>query len=106
MPSALTVLSRPSAESQQAEPVHGVESSVAHHAARISALQRLRRSLARSPYAELRAVAVQLVDQSVCMNGIVSSYYLKQVAQETLRQAGTSLPIRNGLDVRPAGPLR
>lgn len=50
----------------------------------------------------LRRVSVVVDDQRVILSGTVPSYYMKQMAQETARQACPSRKVYNDLDVVPA----
>jgi osmotically-inducible protein OsmY len=51
----------------------------------------------------LRGVSVVVDDQRITLFGTVPSYYMKQMAQETARQACSSRKVYNDLDVVPAG---
>ncbi len=50
----------------------------------------------------LRRVHVIVDNQRVVLSGTVSSYYMKQMAQETARQACPTRKVYNDLDVAPA----
>ncbi len=61
--------------------------------------------LARAPNPQLRRVRVSETDQAIVLRGTVSSYYLKQLAQECLRSVAEGRRIVNLLEVRrPAVP--
>ena len=47
----------------------------------------------------LRRVSVEVDDQRIVLSGTVSSFYLKQVAQETARQTCPSRQVYNDVDV-------
>lgn len=50
----------------------------------------------------LRRVSVEVNNQCIILSGTVPSYYMKQIAQETARQACPSRKLYNDLDVAPA----
>lgn len=52
-----------------------------------------------SPFAELHGVDVDSQDERVHLRGEVQTYFLKQVAQETVRSATHGLEVRNDLRV-------
>lgn len=60
--------------------------------------------LSESPLPELRRLVVTVTDGEVVLSGRVSSYYLKQVAQETVRFAASDRKLVNRVQVadRPA----
>jgi len=51
----------------------------------------------------LRRVSVVVDNQRVILSGTVASYYMKQMAQETARQACPGRKVYNDVDVEPAG---
>ncbi len=58
-------------------------------------------ALTSSPLGQLRRLVVVADDTQVVITGQVSSYYLKQMAQETVRSAlGDRTPL-NRVEVRP-----
>ena len=60
------------------------------------------RQLGDSGHPGLRGIGVRVDSEYVVLSGTVGSYYLKQVAQETARQACPEHRVFNQLDV----PLR
>lgn len=56
-------------------------------------------SLGLAGHRGLRGVQVDVEDDRVVLSGTVSSYYLKQMAQETARQVCPGRKVYNGLDV-------
>lgn len=60
-------------------------------------------ALVRSGAPELRRVNVSVDDGRVMLFGSVSSYYLKQLAQESLRPCAIGMKIDNQLKVTPKG---
>jgi hypothetical protein len=52
-----------------------------------------------SPIGQLRRLSVRETDTEVVITGRVSSYYLKQMAQEALRAAAGHRAIRNAVEV-------
>jgi len=65
--------------------------------ARLSALAR--RALANSGYAPLATLDCQVDDGVIILRGIVNSFYLKQVAQESVRRLGVADRIENRVTV-------
>ncbi|WDQ14860.1 BON domain-containing protein [Rhodopirellula sp. P2] len=59
----------------------------------------------RVGHGELRDIRVDVSDQGVVLQGRVSSFYLKQLAQEAVRPLSRSLRIRNQIDVTGKKPL-
>lgn len=55
--------------------------------------------LAQSPYRELRKMKVTVSKDEIELRGTVSSFYLKQVAQEIARKVASDKHIRNLLQV-------
>lgn len=60
---------------------------------------RIRLLLAESPIAEIRRVRVEQHGDQVLLQGRVRSFYAKQMAQETVRQAVGELQIVNSVNV-------
>jgi hypothetical protein len=56
-------------------------------------------ALARTRIGELKRVRVEVDAASVTLRGNVSSFYLKQLAQESIRSLALGLSIRNELSV-------
>lgn len=54
---------------------------------------------AQSPFHELRQIRVDVTQEQILLSGSVASYYIKQVAQETARQACCFRKIRNKITV-------
>ena len=55
--------------------------------------------LSQSPVTELRELQVSNDGQSLFISGRVSSFYHKQLAQETVRQVATGLHVVNRVNV-------
>ncbi len=51
-------------------------------------------------YQEMRGIKVRLRDGLVTLRGNVTSYYMKQVAQEAIRPLAIGLHINNEIEVR------
>jgi hypothetical protein len=62
-------------------------------------LGQARRLLADSPFQEIRGLRVEIEDESVLLRGKVPSFYMKQVAQETLRNATRGIQLVNEVRV-------
>lgn len=60
---------------------------------------RIRHLLAESPIAEVRQVRVEQEGDRVLLQGRVRTFYAKQMAQETVRQAVGKLQIVNSVNV-------
>ncbi|MEM8733059.1 MAG: BON domain-containing protein [Planctomycetota bacterium] len=60
---------------------------------------RLRILLSESPIAEIRRVKVEQQGDRVLLQGRVRSFYAKQMAQETVREAAGKLHIVNTVSV-------
>ena len=58
-------------------------------------------ALTSSPLGQLRRLVVICDDTKVVITGQVSSYYLKQMAQETVRPALGARTLLNRVEVRP-----
>ena len=56
-------------------------------------------ALSASPMPELRRLSVQTNDQEVILTGRVSSYYLKQMAQESVRGSVGRRKLLNRVEV-------
>ena len=69
------------------------------------ALERARIAISRNPYLMNKKIRLSLEGDCIQILGTVSSYFEKQIAQETLRQIVTPLRIQNELVVcwSPAG---
>lgn len=61
-------------------------------------------SLRESPYRELKNIRVQASGKSVCLTGMVSSFFLKQMAQETVRPIFPNQRIYNHIQVKNRVP--
>lgn|SRR5262245_5157971 len=61
--------------------------------------ERIQRTLEASGYPELCSVLVIADDRAVLLQGNVSSYFLKQIAHETVRAALGERPLLNALRV-------
>ena len=57
--------------------------------------------LRECPVNDLRRLEVSETDSEIVVSGIVTSYYLKQMAQETLRPALAGRKLRNRVIVLP-----
>lgn len=57
--------------------------------------------LTSSPLGQLRRLSVTENDTEVVLTGQVSSYYLKQMAQETVRKAAGKRTLVNHVEVCP-----
>jgi hypothetical protein len=57
--------------------------------------------LRQSPLPDLRRLLVEETEFEVIISGTVSSYYLKQLAQETIRTALARRRLRNRVVVAP-----
>jgi hypothetical protein len=60
---------------------------------------RLNDELRRVGHGELRGVHIDVNEHGIVLQGKVSSYYLKQLAQEAIRPLSRSLRIRNQIHV-------
>jgi hypothetical protein len=58
-------------------------------------------ALTSSPLGQLRRLIVIADDQQVVITGTVSSYYLKQMAQETVRPLVAGRQLLNHVEVAP-----
>src|SRR5688500_12322398 len=56
-------------------------------------------ALKKSSHPALRNLSVEGTDQSLIISGRVTSYYLKQLAQETIMQCREGLQLVNKVDV-------
>ena len=56
--------------------------------------------LAASPMPELRRLEVEATDEAVTLRGRVSSFYLKQMAQECVKPAVAGRRLVNRVEVR------
>jgi osmotically-inducible protein OsmY len=65
--------------------------------------ERIEHALRTTGYGSLRGIEVTVDAQLVILGGRVSSYYLKQVAQETALSVAEAHQVRNNLEVvRPS----
>src|SRR5262245_25196025 len=62
-------------------------------------LEQARDKLRQSPYLELRRVNCDYCDGTVTLAGVVSSHYMRQVAQATILRVDGVCSIANGLEV-------
>jgi hypothetical protein len=62
-----------------------------------SVLAQAREVIARSPHRGIKSLKCELVDGKVAISGEVSSFYLKQMAQECL--LGENIPVLNQVRV-------
>lgn len=60
---------------------------------------RLRLLLSESPLSEVRRIRVEQEGDTVMLDGFVRSFYAKQMAQETIRNAAHGLQIENRVRV-------
>ena len=63
-------------------------------------------SLRRSSYGALAAVSCQCESGVLCLRGRVATYYLKQLAQESVRRVHGVVQIVNDIDARPTSRHR
>lgn len=63
------------------------------------AQSRLAQALRRSPIPALRKLSVEECDSAITIQGQVSSYYLKQLAQETILPLVDGRPLFNRVQV-------
>ncbi|MBL9124674.1 MAG: BON domain-containing protein [Planctomycetaceae bacterium] len=64
------------------------------------AQHRAQSALSDSHILDLRDLRVELVEDALILSGSVSSYYHKQLAQETVRQVAIELSVVNSIHVR------
>ena len=62
-------------------------------------LQRIESNLRQCAYPELQHITAQLDENSIHLIGRVTSYFMKQMAQETVRRAVPKLRVKNHLEV-------
>lgn len=60
---------------------------------------RIEHLLAESPLADIRTVRIEQDGNRIVMHGNVRSFYLKQMAQETVRRVSSNLQIVNSINV-------
>lgn len=60
---------------------------------------RVRQSLCHSPYRHLRAVGLHCDGGTLLLTGILPSYFLKQMAQETVKRVSGVIGIDNQVEV-------
>jgi len=58
-----------------------------------------KRLLHNSPFQELHAIDVEQRGEKVCLRGEVQTYFLKQIAQETVRSATRGFEVNNEVQV-------
>ena len=78
--------------------VRPCESPIVSHDDQLQA--RVQQALADSPILGLRRLTVQQQDNALCISGSVSSFYLKQLAQEFVRTLAGEIELVNQIDVR------
>ena len=92
------------APSLDTERMHPPEPASAHHrACEIECpglTDHMRHALRRTGYSALSRIEVSVRTGSVLLEGRVTCYHLKQLAQETVRQVFRDAIIRNELEVR------
>lgn len=59
-----------------------------------------KRLLSNSSIASLRSLDVRLQNEQIELRGEVESYYLKQMAQETIRSATRTMVVVNSIGVK------
>ena len=59
----------------------------------------LSNALARNPYFANRNVRIELQEDEIVLKGSVNTYYLKQLAQESVRSLKPTERIRNEIEV-------
>lgn len=64
-----------------------------------TALATARSLLSASPVTAIRGLQVEQCEDALLIYGKVDSFYLKQLAQETLREAAGDLVLRNEIHV-------
>ena len=60
---------------------------------------RVQSALAASGVSTLRDLTVELVDEKLCLSGVVGSFYHKQMAQETVRAVPGVVEVVNSVRV-------
>lgn len=68
------------------------------------AIVRIQESLHSSPYREIRCMRVRWYDEAVVIEGVVSSFFMKQMAQEIAKQNAPELGVTNRILVRHPRP--
>jgi osmotically-inducible protein OsmY len=63
-------------------------------------LSRVDQALRQSPIPALRRLRVEETDQAIILSGSVSTYYLKQLAQETIMPLRGERQLHNRVSVR------
>lgn len=58
-----------------------------------------RKLLSDSPFAELHDIDVEQTGEQVCLRGAVGTFFLKQLAQETVRSATCGFEVSNEVSV-------
>jgi len=64
-----------------------------------AAQSRATQALRQSSHPALRALAIEETEQAIVISGRVSSYYLKQLAQEVIMQVGSGRELVNRVTV-------
>jgi osmotically-inducible protein OsmY len=59
----------------------------------------LSNALARNPYFANRNIRIELQEDEIILKGAVNTYYLKQLAQESVRSLNSVERIRNEIEV-------
>ena len=59
----------------------------------------LSNALARNPYFANRNIRIELQEDEIVLKGAVNTYYLKQLAQESVRSLKSTEKIRNEIEV-------
>ncbi len=70
-----------------------------HFVAKNPLSDRLHSAIARSPYLAGRNVRVEQHDNRIVLKGVVSSYFQKQLAQESIRNIEGVTQIHNEIEV-------
>jgi hypothetical protein len=66
-------------------------------------LGQAKRLLTESPFPSIRTLDVEYLDEAIALHGMVDSFFLKQLAQETVRSATRGLEVRNEVTVKATG---
>lgn len=74
---------------------------------RVSPLtESVKRALCESGYCVLRRLQVAERDSGIVIEGVVSTYYLKQLVQAVAMRAAGNIPVQNDVEVRSSGLTR
>lgn len=76
--------------------------SVTTPVARLDLRSQVSHALARTPHFMTGNVRFEIHDDEVVLQGVVGSYYQKQLAQESVRVVAGVGRVRNQLEVAPA----